>query len=218
MKIAAYAGIATPIVWFALLLTAGALVPGYDPIRQYMTELTDGPTWGLVLADFFLGALLIAIFGAGLWSALGRDGVATAIAALVLVKAASTLGTGLVHGDVDPLVRTASGQMHNMLIAVGNVALAIAALVAAWRMPSLAGWSGLRGYNIATAVLVVLLLVALATLTTAGTGRADAPLAGVGGLLQRLSMLAADLWPAVIGWRLLRLAGSRASSVLPSRT
>lgn len=218
MKIAAYAGIATPIVWFALLLTAGALVPGYDPIRQYMTELTDGPTWGLALSDFFLVALLIAIFGAGLWSALGRDGVATVIAALVLVKAAATLGTGLVHGDVDPLVRTASGQTHNTLVAVGNVALAIAALVAAWRMPSLPGWSGLRGYNIATAVLTVLLLVTLATLTTAGTARADAPLAGVGGLVQRISMLVADLWPAVIGWRMLRLAGSRASSALPSRT
>ncbi len=218
MKIAAYAGIATPIVWFALLLTAGALAPGYDPIRQYMTELTDGPTWNLVLSDFFLGALFIAIFGAGLWTALGRDGIAAAIAALVIVKAAATLGTGLVHGDVDPLVRTASGQLHNTLVAVGNVALAIAALLAAWRMPTLQGWDGLRSYNIATAVLALLLILALATLTTAGTGRADAPLSGVGGLVQRLSMLVADLWPAVIGWRMLRLAGPQASSALPSRT
>ena len=42
MKLGAYAGIATPIVWFALLITAGALAPGYDPIRQYMTNSGRG--------------------------------------------------------------------------------------------------------------------------------------------------------------------------------
>ena len=218
MKLAAYAGIATPIVWFALLLTAGALVPGYDPVRQYMTELTDGPTWNIALADFFLGALLIAVFAAGLYGALGRDRVALVIVALVLVKAFSTLGTGLVHGDVDPLVRTPSGQLHNTLVAVGNVALSVACLVAVWRFPRIAGWEGLRAYNAATAVLTLALLVTLATLTTAGTGRADAPLAGIGGLVQRLSMLVADLWPAVIGWRMVRLAGSRSPSASPART
>lgn len=209
MKLAAYAGIATPIVWFALLVAAGALLPGYDPVRQYMTELTDTSTWPLALADFFVTALLIAVFAFGLWSALGRDGVATVIALLVLVKAAATLGTGLVHGDIDPLVRTPSGQLHNTLVAVGNVALAVACVVAAWRMPRVPGWAGLTAYNIATAALTVVLLVVLATMTTAGTGRADAPLASIGGLIQRLSMLVTDAWPAVIGWRIRERAGAR---------
>lgn len=217
MRLGAYAGIATPIVWFALLLTAGALAPGYDPVRQYMTELTDGPTWGLVEADFAFGALLLGVFAAGLATAIGHDRWSLAIVLLVLVKAGATLGTGLVHGDVDPLVRTPSGQLHNTFIAIGNVALAIACLIAAWRFRSLAGWGGLAGYNIATAVITLTLLVVLATLTTGGTGRADAPLAAVGGLVQRLSMLVTDGWPAVIGWRMLRLAGARGSSAFPSR-
>lgn len=217
MRMGAWAGIATPVVWFALLLAAGALLPGYDPVRQYMTELTDTATWPIALADFYIVALLIAVFAIGLRSALGNGGAATAIVLLVLVKALATLGTGLVHGDVDPLVRTSSGQLHNMLVAVGNVALAVACLLAAWRLPSLPGWQGLGAYNVGTAIVTLALLAVLATLTTAGTGRADAPLAGVGGLVQRLSMLAADLWPAVIGWRMLRLAGSRSPSAVPVR-
>jgi hypothetical protein len=105
-----------------------------------------------------------------------------------------------------------------MLIALGNASLATACLIAAWRFPSLAGWHGLVAYNVATALVTIALLVALATLTTAGTGRADAPLAAVGGIVQRLSMLVTDLWPAVIGWRMLRLEGARSSSALRSRT
>lgn len=213
MRYAAYAGIAVPIVWFALLLLGGALVPGYDPVRRYMTELTDGPTWGLVLADFVVVSALLAIFAAGLRVALGGDGVATVIALLVLVKALATLATGLVHGDVDPLVRTPSGQLHNMLVAGGNVALAIACLVAARRLRSLPGWNGLAAYSLGTAAATLLLLVALATLTTAGTGRADAPLAAAGGLVQRLSMLVTMLWPAVIGRRMQRLARPRTATV-----
>lgn len=211
MRLGGVAGIAVPIVWFALLLTAGALVPGYDPIRQYMTELTDGPTWGLVEADFAIGALLLGVFAAGLATATGHDRWSLAIVVLILAKGGATLGAGLAHGDVDPLVRTASGQLHNTFIAVGNVALAAACLLAAWRFPAFAGWDGLVGYNIATAALTLVLLVVLATLTTAGTARADAPLAAIGGLVQRLSMLVTDLWPAVIGWRMLRLAGARSS-------
>lgn len=218
MRYAAYAGIAVPIVWFALLLLGGALVPGYDPVRRYMTELTDGPTWGLVLADFVVVSALLAIFAAGLRVALGGDGVATVIALLVLVKALATLATGLVHGDVDPLVRTPSGQLHNMLVAGGNVALAIACLVAARRLRSLPGWNGLAAYSLGTAAATLLLLVALATLTTAGTGRADAPLAAAGGLVQRLSMLVTMLWPAVIGRRMLRLAAPRPAPALHSHT
>ncbi|HEY6957577.1 MAG TPA: DUF998 domain-containing protein [Candidatus Limnocylindria bacterium] len=218
MRVGGYAGIATPIVWFALLMVAGAMVSGYDPVRQYMTELTDGPTWVLVESDFALGALLMGVFAAGLATAVGHDRWSLAIVLLVLVKAGATLGTGLVHGDVDPLVRTPSGQMHNMLIALGNVALAIACVIAAWRFPMHEGWGGLVGYNVATASVTIVLLVALATLTTAGTGRADAPLAAVGGLLQRVSMLVTDLWPAVIGWRMLRLARARSSLPLRSHT
>ena len=218
MRLGGYAGIATPIVWFTLLLLAGALVPGYDPVRQYMTELTDGPTWYLIESDFALGALLIGVFAAGLATAVGHDRWSLAIVLLVLAKAGATLGTGLVHGDVDPLVRTPSGQLHNTLVVAGNVALAGACLIAAWRFPTLAGWDGLVGYNIATAVATLVLLVVLATLTPAGTARADAPLASIGGLVQRLSMLVTDLWPAVIGSRLLRLARARSSSALRSRT
>lgn len=142
MRMGAWAGTLTPVVWFALLLTAGALLPGYDPVRQYMTELTDSATWPIALADFYIVALLIAVFAIGLRGALGHGGAATAIVLLVLVKALATLGTGLVHGDVDPLVRTPSGQLHNTLVAVGNVALALACLLAALALPVAAGLGG----------------------------------------------------------------------------
>lgn len=189
-------GIAIPVVWFVLLFVAGAMRPGYDHVRQYMTELTSGTTETLVVADLVFVGVLWLVFAVGLWSALGRGRLVLVICALVAVKGLATVGTGLVHGDVDPLVRTASGQTHNMLVAVGNVALALACLLAL-RSPPLAR---LRTYNAVTAVLLVVLIVMLATLTTAGTGRADAPLASVGGLVQRLSMLIANLWPAFIAF------------------
>lgn len=218
MRLAGLAGMASPVVWFALLFAAGTQRPGYDHVRQYMTELQTGATAPFVLADAVVTGALILAFAAGLRAALGGDRAATAIALLVALKALATVGVGIVQGDVDPLVRTPSGQTHNTLVAIGNVALALGCLVAAWRSRSLPDWRDLRGYSVLTAALTLALIVMLATLTTAGTARADAPLAGYGGLVQRLSMLVTDLWPAVLGWRMVRLAGSRSPSAFPART
>lgn len=218
MKLGAYAGMATPVVWFVLLFVGGLARPGYDHIRQFMTELQTGASAPIVLADSLAVAALLLVFALALRSAFGGDRVALAITALVALKAVATAGTGLVQGDVDPLVRTPSGQLHNTIVGVGNIALALACLAVAWRSSSLAAWRDLRGYSAATAVLTLGLLVVLATMTTGGTARADVPLPDHGGLVQRLSMLVTDLWPAVIGARLLRLAGSRSSSALLSRT
>ena len=205
-------------MWFALLFAAAASRPGYDHLRQYMTELTAGETAGLIVLDTLVVGALLMVFAAGLWTALGRGGMATAVAALVALKALATVGAGLVQGDVDPLVRTPSGQLHNGLIGGGNVALAAACLLAAWRYDGSGALRGLRAYHLATASLIVVLTLGLATLTTAGTARADAPLAAWGGLVQRLSMLVSFGWSAVVGWRLIRPAAPRATSPFPRGT
>lgn len=191
-------GVAIPVVWFALLFVAGAMRPGYDHVRQYMTELTTGPTESLILADFLLVGTLFVVFALQLRRAIPGDRAVVLIAALVAVKGIAIVATGLVHGDVDPLLRTPSGQLHNLLVAAGNIALAFGCLVAL-RVGALAG---LRWYNAGTAIALVALIVALATLTTAGTGRADAVLASSGGLVQRISMLVGNLWPAVVAFAL----------------
>ncbi len=212
------AGVAAPIVWFALLFAAAAGRPGYDHLRQYMTELTAGETAGLIVADTLIVGALLVVFAVGLWTALGRGNMATAVAALVAVKALATIAAGLVQGDVEPLVRTPSGQLHNGLIGVGNIALATACVLAAAKPDQAGPLRGLRAYHVATAALIVAFTVALATLTTAGTARADAPLAAWGGLVQRLSMLVSFGWSAVVGWRLSRLGAPRATSPFPTGT
>lgn len=61
-RILALVGLATPIIFGCLFIVAGLLRPGYNPIRQYGSELEAGPLGWLQRGNFILvGSLLIVL-------------------------------------------------------------------------------------------------------------------------------------------------------------
>jgi hypothetical protein len=183
-------GVAIPVLWFGLLFAAGALRPGYDHIRQYMTELTVGDDAWLALLDFFVVGPLVLLFAVALMKAGGpRIGVL-----LIGLKGVAIVVGGLFIGDTEIGVRTMSGVIHNLSVVIGNVAMAagIVVVTLAWRRAV--------AISMVAAAVIVIATVLLAVATPQGTGSPDAPLAPWAGLLQRISMLANFAWPAVVAF------------------
>lgn len=185
-------GLAVPVVWFGILFLAGAMRPGYDHVRQYMTELTVGGDRASLVAeaDFFIVGPLIVLVAYLLW----RDGLPRLAAALIVVKGIATIAQGVFIGDATIGVHTTSGLIHNALVLVGSVAMIAAMLIVARSSRRL------RGVHIATATFVAVCTILLVVATPQGTGRPDAALASWAGLVQRLSMLGNNVWPTILAF------------------
>ena len=185
-----WVGVAIPLLWFGILFAAGALRPGYDHTRQYMTELTVGDNAWLALLDFFVVGPLVLLFAL----ALTRVGGPRLGVLLIGLKGVAIIAGGLFIGDADIGVRTTSGLLHNLSVVIGNVAMAAAIVVVTL------AWRRAVAYSIVSAAVIVGATVLLAVATPQGTGSPDAPLAQWAGLLQRVSMLANFSWPAVLAF------------------
>lgn len=185
-----WVGLAIPVLWFGILFAAGALRPGYDHIRQYMTELTVGENAWLAELAFFLVGPLVIVFAL----LLRRDGARPTGALLIGLKGLATIVSGLFIGDLEIGVRTTSGLIHNLSVLVGSVAMAGGIVLVALALRRLVG------YSIASAAVIVVASVLLAVATPQGTGSPEAPLAPWAGLVQRISMVANFTWPAVMAF------------------
>lgn len=190
---AAIGGVALYVgTWFVL----GQLRPGYDPLRQAISELfaTDAPlSHALTLAGVLVltGAALVP-FGVVLDRVLpgtGRLGPA-----LVVVSGVGTLLVGLAPctAGCPGVGASTTDTLHVVFAGGGYTALVTAPLAVAWRVrahaPALARWSLLLG-GVASAGFVVRNL-----------GGVDA----LAGLQQRVFNTVADLWLAGVAWWALR--------------
>jgi hypothetical membrane protein len=195
-----------PIVWFGLIFAAGLARPGYDHFRQYVTELGVGPNaWIIQLDSVIVGGLLLAFA-----AMLRRAGVPAVAAMLVGVKAAATVGAGLITGDADVTARTTQGLVHNGFVVVGNAAMVAACVIVGVQ------WRQRRTLSLGTAAVIAISTILLAVATPQGTGSLNAPLAAWAGLIQRISMAANYLWPA--GLIFMPREGPPRERAAPSRT
>ncbi len=185
-----WVGVVIPVLWFGILFAAGALRPGYDHIRQYMTELTVGDNAWLALLDFFVVGPLVLLFA----FVLMKSGAPRLGVLLIGLKGIAIIVGGLFIGDTDIGVRTTSGLIHNLSVVVGNIAMAAAIVVVT------VAWRRAVAFSIVSAAVIVIATALLAVATPQGTGSPDAPLAPWAGLIQRLSMLANFSWPAVLAF------------------
>lgn len=185
-----WVGVAIPVLWFGILFAAGGLRPGYDPVRQYMTELTVGDNAWLALLDFFVAGPLVLLFA----FALTKAGSPRLGVLLIGLKGIAIIVGGLFIGDADIGVRTTSGLIHNLSVIIGNLAMATGIVVVAL------AWRRAVAFSVVSAAVILITNALLIVATPQGTGSPDAPLAPWAGLIQRVSMLANFSWPAVIAF------------------
>ncbi len=170
---------------------AGVLTPGFDPVRQSISQLQrDGTATGAVMTAAFAA---FAVGGAAFAPLLPR-----LPRAALLVAAVATLGAAL-----SPLGEMRGGRqdaLHLAFGATGYVSLSVLPLLAART-------AGGR----ARAASVVAGLVTSACLL--GTVPAEA----FSGALQRAGFLAAHLWLAATAWAVLRQRQEPSSSAAQSK-
>ncbi|MFI5486196.1 DUF998 domain-containing protein [Micromonospora echinaurantiaca] len=186
-----WAGVAGPLLFATVALAEGAARPGYDPLRNWISELAlTGRGWIQIVNFLVTGVLLIA-FAVGL-----RRRVRSGPAAVWGPRWVAATGVALVAAGVfvtDPgldyppgAAATASwhGALHDVAGAAVFLALALTAFTYARRFA--------RPYGIAAGVAVIVLFLGAGTLV--GLDYAGVWTPAPAGLLQRLSLFTGLAW------------------------
>lgn len=119
-------GVAGPALFIGGSALIGAVTPGYDPARSFVSELSRTPSGPAMKAVFLASGLLILLAAAGFRSAPSRPRVVPAVVAVLgLCLAAS----GLADTDRAVLFAQSSpeGRVHGLLGAVVFVSLPVVA-------------------------------------------------------------------------------------------
>jgi hypothetical protein len=200
-------GIVAGPVFVTAFLVEGAVREGYRPLRHPVSSLALGPHGRLQSANFTVTGTLILAGAAGL--ARAGDAV-TARVAPGLIGAA---GAGLIWSAVfttDPVSGyppgtpdaparpTRSGTAHNLAAIPVFTGIPAAALACGWRSWR-AGQHRFGAYSAASAAT----MLATAALASAGFGQAPR-LVSLGGLFQRISIIAGFGWLAALSAQTLR--------------
>lgn len=198
------AGVVGPPLFVVVLLIEGATRPGYSAWRNVGSLLSLSNQGWEQIANFLLCGLLCLGFAVGLRRALGSGKgavagpVALAIFGTALIVAGiftTDPGTGYPPGVSAPVGGpTPHGMVHALAGLFAFVSLAIACFALARRFAGDTRWRGWAAYSILTGLVVVLSLVV-----------SNVPsLLAIGGLLQRVGIIAGWTWIALLAAQLLR--------------
>src|SRR5690606_10595942 len=201
-----WTGIAGPALFTLVWLVEGAIRPGYDPMRSWISELALSDRGWIQIANFLVSGLLLALYGLALRRAL-RDGpgavwgprLVTAAGTALVLAGVFVIDPGTYVPAGVPAGTTWHGILHDVFGPIVFGCVAIAAVVLSRRFTPWIGWT------VATAVI---------TLWTAAGVLNGMDHAGVwspapAGLLQRLSVLVGFAYLAWVARRLLSTAAGR---------
>lgn len=194
-------GLVAPVLWAAVIILAGELRPGFDHVRQYISELGErGSSTGtfMRLGGFVASGVLIVGYAAAFHATLARLGdrprLTRLVAVLIAVDGIGRIGAGIFScepGCAAPEVL--SQRLHSLSATCAFLALAAAALLGtllfrhAPRLRPLSAYSLVSG----SAGLIFLVLMVESEATHAYTG-----------LYERLASGVLTLWVFVTAWRL----------------
>ena len=191
----ALAGIsALPLFWL-LSNVAATLHPGYNILRQTVSELALGPYGWIQTADFFVVGVLVIVFSSGLYYGVQRRcGFRAGIGILVFVG----LGTFLLgFFPTEPGVTPTLVTLSPHLVITGAVfsLFPLAFLLLAPSLKADPFWSSLFVYTVVAGALGLGLFVGIARLPS------DWEFFGI---YERMLLANGLIWMEIIGIRLLR--------------
>lgn len=199
MTLALAAGIAAPVVSWALSLVIIAAWPGYDPVAQSISQLANAPLGWLQTVAFVVGGVLGATWAFGLASVLGTTPRQRALVlGLLLLQALISLGFAVLPTDPEGVPRTTIGALHLLDFYLYAMTMPLTLLALALVMRRDPRWRG-----IARPSLVAAALVLVATVLVPAT--VDGPLTPWLGLLERLYVAIPSVWQIGVSLVALRL-------------
>ena len=198
-------GVIGPIVFVVVFLVLGWTMPGYDPMRMYMSYLSRGDGGWIAIAITVVGGLLTAGGALGLrWAMrtgpgsrmgpilVGLAGVGLALSGILLAEPGRGYPPGTPLGP--PKHPSFVGALHDGAAGTAMFSLPAAMLVMARRFAREAGGGRWAAYSSLSAVATVSFLVASFYPTD------------VLGVLERIALLLAAGWVAQVMWKFRREA------------
>ena len=177
-------GVVGPVLFILAFLIEGLTRPGYSSLTQTISSLEAGPLGWMQQANFIVFGLLMAGFAAGLRLAL-VPGIGSLWGPLLEgVVALGLIGDGIFTQD----------PLHTLCDIVTFTAAMGVCFVLARRFAADARWRGWAAYSIATALLMVVCLIAFGI---------NLRHHGDAGLFERLAVLVRSLWTVLFVARLL---------------
>jgi hypothetical membrane protein len=181
----------------AFVTVAGALRPGYEPSRNWISQLSLGPGGWLAAANLAACGLWLILCAAGLRHRLGPDRTASLVAACgagLIAIAVIPTDPGIGYPPGVPAAQTGLGLAHQLV----SVALGMAGIVTA---ASLGRSTGFPRLGVLVAALMAVSFVAgsvLVLLDAAGVLPGNPS-----GLLERIALYAGLCWIGAISVSLL---------------
>ena len=200
-RLLAICGIVGPILFIVVILVFGLLRPGYDPIRQYMSELGEVGAPNAIaynMPAFLLGLLMIA-FAFGLHRGISEGKGSKLVPILIAVSGVGWVGSSFFRCDAGCVNESVTGRMHDLTGMIAVFPLLIAPLAILPRLKKDNRWQSHRPFSLIMGALAVILF---AVMFTAAVSPALEPYRG---LIQRLTFFTPLLWIEVMAIRLLRL-------------
>jgi len=199
LRILAVCGIVGPIIYAIVLTLLGSLWPGYNPIRQYMSELgaVNAPH---AIAMNVLGFQLLGIFmigyGFGLYRGIGKGWDSKIGVALIVIAGVNMVLVGFFPCDPGCVDESPTGIAHAITATIASIATTLGMLVISLRLRKDSRWRSFWVFTLAIAVVAIFL--------------SPLPMFSIfspwAGLLQRLGMGLALFWMEVMSIKLLRLS------------
>ncbi|GIH92317.1 DUF998 domain-containing protein [Planobispora siamensis] len=186
-------GTAGPVLFVLVWLVEGALRPGYDPMRHWVSELAlSGRGW-IQITAFLLSGALITAFGLTLRRTVPGWGprlIAVAGVALFLAGV-FVIDPGLYNPGGSPAVTTWHGILHDVFGPIMFFSVAAAAIVLSRRFG--------RGYGLAGGIGTIAFWLAAGALN--GMDHAGVWSPAPAGLLQRLAILTGFAYLVYAAWQ-----------------
>jgi hypothetical membrane protein len=197
-RLGAILGLATPILFFLLVVVMGFVHPGYSHLTNFISDLgaLDAPVPYVQRLNFFQLGIGIVLLAVALYKGGGASRV---VLAFQLGIGLGIFLSGIFPGHSDEPESRAT-LLHNLVGVPAFLLIMIVPLVAGWGFRQRKQWKDLASYSMAMTPVLVAMFVLMA--------RADGTPGGFPGLFQRLFIGTWLLWMILVAYRLYRLGSS----------
>jgi hypothetical membrane protein len=196
-------GAIAPVLFVVTFLIDGATRPGYDPWRNFVSQLSTGERGWVQITNFIVCGLLFIAGAVGLWRVRGPRAATVIIGVLgvcLIVAGIFVTDPGLGYPPGERVLPrpTLHDTIHQLVSLPAFLALGLAPIVAALQLRASRAWTV---YSVLSGVVSLTFFAALVVLA-AEEERIGSNAAL--GLIQRISIIASFTWLAAFFARLWR--------------
>jgi hypothetical membrane protein len=196
VRYGALVGLASPIIWFILVVVMGSLYPGYSHLTNFISDLgaLDAPRPYVQRLNFFQFGIGISVLALALYRG-------TASRSRMELGFQLTIGLGIFLSGIYPghtfEPESRASLLHSIVGVPAFLLIILVPLITGWRLRKRAEWKDLARYSMAMAPVLVAMFILMI--------RADISPGGTPGLFQRIFLGTWMLWMILVSLRLYRL-------------